>query len=331
MEIHPVPKHTQLIIGIIIALISGLILGFLLFYRPHRLASPSGKTCADHAFINQTLDCGSIDENISKIKNIDLRIRNIIDDEKAKNTITRASVFYRDLNTRRWFGINDTEDFYAASLLKLPLSIIYFKLAEVEPNILDQNFLLPKENRNTGEFFTSDKNLLVPGTAYPIKKLIEGMLINSDNNPVPLLNEHIDPTLQSTILHDLGIEASRVNSSTPERYVNVRIYSNILRFLYNASFLNLEYSNTLLEYLSRSTFDQGIVAALPPATKVAHKFGEATRNAADGTVIARVLHDCGIVYQPENPYIICIMTEGKDYVPMSHVIQRIAGATYNLE
>lgn len=157
------------------------------------------------------------------------------------------------------------------------------------------------------------------------------MIINSDNNPVPLLNEHLDPSLQSSILYDLGIETSRINSSTPERYVNVRIYSNILRFLYNASFLNLEYSNTLLQYLSQSTFDQGITAAIPRTIKVAHKFGEATRNSPDGTVEARVLHDCGIVYEPYNPYIICIMTEGKDYTQMSHVIQRIAGATYNLK
>lgn len=284
--------------------------------------------CESHRFINQTLDCGLIDENIFRIRNIDMRIRNIIEEEVKKNNITRASVFYRDLTTRRWFGIDDTVNFYGASLLKLPLSIIYFKFAEVAPDILTQKFDLPLEERNEKEFFPSMKKMLVPGTEYTVKELIEGMLIDSDNNPVPVLNAHIDPSFRSSILHDLGIEQPITDVDSPELYINVRIYSNILRFLYNASYLNLVYSDTLLEFLSRTTFNEGIGAVIPPEIPVAHKFGEATKFASDGSVESRILHDCGIVYAPHNPYIICIMTEGKDYTNMSHVIQRIAEATY---
>ncbi len=40
---------------------------------------------------------------------------------------------------------------------------------------------------------------------------------------------------------------------------------------------------------------------------VSHKFGEAgTGN------VERQLHDCGIVYFPDHPYLACIMTRGKD-------------------
>jgi len=74
--------------------------------------------------------------------------------------IIRASVFYRDLTTRRWFGIDDTANFYGASLLKLPLSIIYYKFAEVAPDILLQKFSLPEENRDEKESLPSQKNFL---------------------------------------------------------------------------------------------------------------------------------------------------------------------------
>ena len=164
-----------------------------------------------------------------------------------------------------------------------------------------------------------------------MQQLIEGMLIDSDNNPVTLLNNHIDPVFRTTILHDPGIEDSGSSSNSPDRYVNVRLYANILRALYNSSYLNLTYSEKILDYLSRSTFTNGIGAATPQDIPVAHKFGEATSYAADGSVSSRILHDCGIVYSPNNPYIICIMTEGRDFTNMSEVIKRITQATFQLE
>ncbi len=315
-----------------LTLISGLGIGYILFHHVNEPSDVSiSDNCTDYPFINPTLDCGEIDQNISRIRNIDIQVRKIIEEEKEQKNITRASVFYRDLNTRRWFGVDDTADFYGASLLKLPLSIIYFKFAEIAPDVLNQKLTLPKEDRNKNEFFPSHKKILTPGTEYTIQQLIEGMIIDSDNNPVAVLDSRIDPIFRSDILHDLGIEESTNDPTSPERYVNVRIYSNILRFLYNASYLNLEYSNTLLEYLSRTTFSEGIGKAIPEGIPIAHKFGEATRYAEDGSVASRILHDCGIVYAPNNPYVICIMTEGSDYTAMSNTIQRIAKTTFEFD
>ncbi len=326
-------RHRYKISTGIILLGLGTALGYSLFHLTHRqIVTPvTLGNCENHPFINPTLDCGEIDQNITRIRNIDIQIRKIIDNEKKEGHITRASVFYRDLTTRRWFGIDDTANFYGASLLKLPLSIIYFKFAEISPNILGQKFSLPTENRNEKEMFPSYKKILTPGSEYTVQELIEGMLIDSDNNPVSVLNGHIDPIFRSNILTDLGIEQSETGSDSPERYINVRIYSNILRFLYNSSYLNLEYSNTLLEYLSRSTFTDGISKVIPKNIPVAHKFGEATQYATDGSIVSRILHDCGIVYEPTNPYIICVMTEGKDFSQMSEVIQHITKATFKFE
>ena len=41
------------------------------------------------------------------------------------------------------------------------------------------------------------------------------------------------------------------------------------------------------------------------------------------------LHDCGIVYHPQNPYIICIMTKGGDINSEKLQIQKISKAVYN--
>ncbi len=319
----------RFIISMIVFVLIGLGIGYFLFVS--KIAPTVTKDCEKYPFINKDIDCGVINQEATRIKDIDIGIRKIIDEEIMKKHITRASVFYRDLNTRQWFGINDTANFYAASLLKLPLSIIYFKLAEIDPNVLDEKFLIPKDqlDRNIPDMFMTTSTF-IPGREYTITQLIEGMLIYSDNNPVPILNEHVDTKLRLDVLHDLGIEPSKINSSTPENTINVRIYSNILRFLYNSSFLRLEYSNLLLEHLSETTFTAGIVSGIPQDIPVAHKFGEATKFDPNGKVESRILHDCGIVYNPTKPYIICIMTEGKEFVDMAHVIQRITEETYQL-
>ena len=65
-------------------------------------------------------------------------------------------------------------------------------------------------------------------------------------------------------------------------------------------------SEKALEYLSKSDFKYGLVASLPANIVVAHKFGFWAENGV------RLLHDCGIVYYPNNPYLLCVMTSAPD-------------------
>lgn len=69
--------------------------------------------------------------------------------------------------------------------------------------------------------------------------------------------------------------------------------------------------------------DAGRAILYRPSTK---KFGEANEM-KDGEEL-HILNNCGIVYKPENPYILCILTEGKDYGDMENAIQRIVKSSY---
>jgi len=41
------------------------------------------------------------------------------------------------------------------------------------------------------------------------------------------------------------------------------------------------------------------------------------------------IHDCGIVYYPKNPYILCIMTRGTDFAVQERAIQDLSKFIYN--
>ncbi len=307
--------HKKLLFLVITLLIFGSLVGYS--------SQAEIKKCTkDYLFLNQSIDCSTINEKIVRVANLEKDVKKTIDEEVKKNTVTRVSVFYRNLETKRWFDINDEDFFYPASLVKLPLSIAYYKLSENGTDILNQKLQISAEypDQNARQYFKI-KNTIIPGNEYTINQMLIASLVNSDNNPLSVLNQNLGSDFRIEILQDLGI--------TEEKNITAYDYGNIFRSLYNGSYLNLQNSEKILEYLSQSEFNEGIRAGIPQNIKVAHKFGEAALAEPDGTIITRVLHDCGIVYIPKNPFIICIMTEGKDIPDMAQVIKNITQMVYD--
>jgi beta-lactamase class A len=53
-----------------------------------------------------------------------------------------------------------------------------------------------------------------------------------------------------------------------------------------------------------------------------HKFGEA------GNQFEKQLHETGIIYLNSNPYLLSVMTKGKDNAQLSKLIGEISAAVY---
>lgn len=58
---------------------------------------------------------------------------------------------------------------------------------------------------------------------------------------------------------------------------------------------------------------------------VAHKFGEY----GDSEKGIKQLHDVGIIYHEDNPYLLGIMTRGQDYAKLAQVIEKISSFIYS--
>jgi beta-lactamase class A len=104
----------------------------------------------------------------------------------------------------------------------------------------------------------------------------------------------------------------------------VKGYSSIFRLLYNSSFLDTENSEKLLATLSESSFNQGLRQGVPENIKISHKFGEREITKTG----EKQLHDCGIIYYPTNPYLLCVMTKGKDFKELTRIIGHISSEVY---
>lgn len=313
-------------ITIILAFGLGILAAWML---PHKSSNRlAHDVCSQKfPFLSRGVDCEKLDDKADQIENLHNDVTNIINQEKKESHIVRASVFYRDLDSKRWFGVNDTDKFYPASLIKLPISILYYKIAELEPSVFDRQIQIPSDTPDNTDQHYPPTDPLLPGHTYSIREMIRHMMVYSDNAPFKLLAD-AGSVLRDKVLGDLGIYEPLAGEGEGAWSVTTRVYGSIFRALYNASYLNIEYSNELLEMLSNTTFTKGIVAGVPKGVKVSHKFGEAEGVNAEGQVVTHILNDCGIVYKPNDPFILCIMTEGTNYDDMEKVIQKISTASY---
>lgn len=274
-----------------------------------------------YKFISPLLECEpGVQEGEIAYQPSRTQLTAYINQQKQLGNITDVGLYYRDLNNGPWFAINESLPFSPASLLKLPVMMAYYKLAEDNPSILQQKIQFTKSIGVTEQFFQPQK-ALIPNTTYTVDELINRMIIYSDNDATWLLENYIPNSEIDQVTKDLGVATA--TDTTPDNYMSVRSYATLYRILYNASYLDRNYSEKALQLLSQTDFPVGLAKGIPKNIPVADKFGE--RELDDGT---KQLHDCGIVYYPNHPYLLCIMTRGNDYTKLSTVIEELSQKIY---
>jgi len=312
-----------------VSFIFGTLLASIIFFiiRPQSTNSDFKelRNQENYKFINPLLECDDTDFSIDKnIVDIQHQLKEQIQDSINQKNISFASVYYRDLNNGAWFGINENELFSPASLVKVPLMISYFKLAESDPSVLTKT-LVNKETLKPSEQNIQPKETLKPDTSYTVDDLIYRMIVYSDNLAYNLLLDNINNTLVINTYKDLGIDISKALSDPIGNIISVKGYASFFRILYNSSYLSKTSSEKALKLLSAVDFQQGLNRSLPKTILTAHKFGE-RQYLATGE---KQFHDCGIVYFPKRPYLICVMTRGNDFPKAMDLINNISLKVYN--
>lgn len=275
-------------------------------------------------FISPLLECEVAKGSIDALKqNFHPELSDFINRLIERKIVSSASVYFRDLNNGPTIGVREGEKFLPASLLKVPVMVTLYKTAETNPEILKKKILYkgPLSLGESVQLIKPEVELEV-GKEYTIDELIYHSIVYSNNDAVSLLiNEIDDDTLEKTYSL-LGVESPGSRNSSPDPYLTTKNYAAFFRILYNSSFLNYEMSEKALELLSKSDYKNGLVRGVPEDILVAHKFGES------GFAGEHQLHDCGIVYYPNHPYLLCVMTRGKTTVELESSIRDISNFVY---
>ena len=255
-----------------------------------------------------------------KFSSVKQDVNQMIDEFKRQGIINSASVYIKDFGQNEWMAINEKEKYKPGSLLKVPELITFLKMNELHPGLLDKELLYEHPFSTTKNPVYLSQSIQL-GHKYTIRQLLTYMIAYSDNNATLLLNANIDVSVFKKVFTDLGLQAPDWNSN--DYPITVRDYSLFLRILYRATYLSLEDSEFATELLSKCDFKEGIARSLPSTTRLAHKFGEA------GDSNENQLHESGIIYIDDAPYLITIMTKGKDLQKLPEVISQISQKVYS--
>lgn len=257
------------------------------------------------------------------------KLKTTLEDIIYEDSDMNVAVFFLNLKNSGWFSINAADTFIPASLLKLPMLISYYKLNEDEVGLLDQKITYQgADYNNLRKVGNLGNGTIKPGATYTVKELMKEMIVNSDNNALQLLYKYRQDSLTS-VFSDMKISLPKTDTEISEKdFVTVRDIGRFLLVLYNASYLSAKDSEEALKILSQSSFKDGLVAGVPKNILVSHKFGERELE-EENKNLKTELHDCGIVYHPQIPYIVCVMTKGKDINLQKLKIQKISKAIYD--
>lgn len=241
--------------------------------------------------------------------------------DSLKNTgvIRQASVYVREFERGEWLSVNDAERYHPASLMKIALMLSILQMTEANPGLLKENLAYekPRSVEITPQFFNYPA--IEAGKSYTVHELLYYMIANSDNNATWLLSGRVDFALTKKLFADLGLPEPATDDL--KFTLTARECAVFFDVIYNAALFGPEYADYAARLLSNCAFREGFRKGFPENTRMWHKFGEWRHAGHDYE-----LHEAGVVYLRERPYLVAVMTRGTDTEKQAAAIQVLTRA-----
>jgi len=199
--------------------------------------------------------------------------------------------YVMNLNTDESYGVNESEVFQAASLIKLPVMLSMYIEHEKGRIDLDAVYTLADADKvnGSGRIFYEKA-----GTEYSYRELVELMGQQSDNTAFNVSVKLLGEESVEEFIDSIGMENTsyKTNETTP---LDIGIF---FRKLWAGKLVERRNRDEILKSLTDTIYEDFIPKGIPDM-RVAHKFGRELR----------VVNDAGIVFG-ENPFILVIMSKG---------------------
>jgi beta-lactamase class A len=246
------------------------------------------------------------------------------DDSKSKRAvemfnsrITPLSGHYGFLVTRLStnisYGVSMDEKFQGASLLKLPLITLMYKMNEAGTLNLDTRYTLKNSDKVKGSGILYSQK---PGTAYTYRKLAEYMGKDSDRTAYNVMKSVIGDDGLKNYLAEIGmVNTNAVSGDTTPGDIGL-----LLQKLWKSELVNQTDRDEILGYLTNTIYEKWITAGVPKNVAVAHKFGQDQGVMADGGII-----------KTQDPYVLVVMGQGITTHDADVLFPKVSGDIYKIE
>jgi beta-lactamase class A len=251
-----------------------------------------------------------------------------ISDLRERDPSLGVSLYVRDLEHGAWTGVGEDDPYVPASLMKVTVLFHALSRLEDDPALADARLRYPGPDS-----MPSPDNLagapvpihMVPGESYSFLDLLDRMVRHSDNHAKDLLLQGVGSGEVDSLMIRIGVPA---RFDEGQAVMTPRAYATLFRILYESSVFSRGTSEFGLELLAQADFDRGLRAGLPAEMPIASKYGIYfdPRNLKSG----QQLHECGIIYPPDHPFVICVMTRSLLKAPsqLAEILSEVARRAY---
>ena len=285
----------------------------------YRIAHPETNYLSNDLFLNTRMLAPTIQKVHSEVTTMyltsemtDLK-KQLLNLAKEYPTIHPA-VYVWEYENGKYLGINENEQFSAASIIKLPVLVRLFKSIEANQMTIFDDMTLTDYYKASG---SGNLQYFQTGTKLTLDQLAKTMIQDSDNSATNMLMAKMGGMDDVNMgLRDWGISTTYVRTWLPDLGgTNKTTASDLAKILYNLDnpgFLNINSREYIIDYMSHVKNNKLIAAGLGEGALFVHKTGD----------IGSMLGDAGIVYAPNNQkYIIVILAnrpynapQGKEFI-----------------
>lgn len=230
-----------------------------------------------------------------------------------------VGVVFAEVGGGAAFWINPDTSFHAASTMKVPVMIEYFRGIDAGRIKRNQELLLGTTFKSIvdGSPYELDAGVDSDSSVFgrvgervPLRWLTERMIVRSSNLATNTLIEVLDAKKVDATARSLGakymkvlrgVEDGKAFQAGLNNQTSARDLAALLAAIESGKAASKQSCREMIDILAAQEFNDEIPAGLPAGTRVAHKTGW----------ITGVTHDAAIVYPPDRkPYVLVVLTKG---------------------
>lgn len=241
----------------------------------------------------------------------------------------KIGVYFEYLPTNVSINVNGNEEFYRASLVKLPVVMRAYKYIEDGKLSLDDQLTVEEKQLNN-EYGSLWKRGV--GTAISVRELIRLILTESDNTAFNVLYEKVNVQLGKDLpsgdnsaddIYDYLDIPRATEGITP--MISPRNYTSILKSLFFSAYVSYKNSNEILTTMTLPHTENWLRSGVRSGIPVADKIGLYNTEPEQ----LHVYSDCGIIFYPERTYSLCVMVNSADSQKSIAHIQHISKLVFD--
>ena len=249
-----------------------------------------------------------------KNNSLDQAVQSILNGSQEK-----YGIVVHNLKNNKNYALNEHQIFQSGSLYKLwVMATVYDQIKKGllrETDIMEQEIPILNEKFNIS---TENAELTEGNITLSVSDALSQMITISDNYAALLLSEKVRLSNVAKFLTSNGFTESKVGTDGSMPTTTPSDIAKFFTSLYQGTLIDKEYDGKMLDLLKGQQLNNKIPKNLPDDITIAHKTGE----------LGYFTHDAGIVYAPDNDYIIAVLSETDNPLTTEQNVADISEAVY---